>query len=330
MNDASPSCRLLITPGEPSGIGPDITLEVAQKNIDASIFSIADPDLLEQRAEQLGINIKLNVINDIDTAVDCHQPGSLNVIPVSLTTPSKTGKLNADNSQYVLQCLRQATGYCMDGKANAVVTGPVHKGVINTAGYSFTGHTEFLAELSHSKPVMMLATPSLRVALATTHLPLKNVSEAITKESLEYTINTLNDFLKTRCGIPQPTLLICGLNPHAGEDGHLGTEEIEIISPTIEACRKNNINIIGPIPADTAFTEKYLAQTDAVLAMYHDQGLPVLKHSGFGKAVNITLGLPFIRTSVDHGTALELAGTGKARPDSMIQAIKVAIEYASQ
>jgi len=323
---------LLITPGEPSGIGPDITLKVAKKNIDATIISIADPDLLEQRAEQLGINIKLNVINDIDTTTDCHQAGNLNVIPVSLTTPSKTGELNADNSQYVLQCLRQATGYCMDGKANAIVTGPVHKGIINSAGFSFTGHTEFLAELSHSKPVMMLATSSLRVALATTHLPLKNVSEAITKESLEYTINTLNtlnDFLKTRCGITQPTLLVCGLNPHAGEDGHLGTEEIEIISPAIEACRKQGINIIGPSPADTAFTSKYLKQSDAVLAMYHDQGLPVLKHSGFGKAVNITLGLPFIRTSVDHGTALNLAGTGKASASSLHEAIKMAIEYTS-
>jgi len=330
VNDASNSCRLLITPGEPAGIGPDITLKVAQKNIDTTIFSIADPDLLEQRAEQLGINIKLNIIDNINATVDNHQPGHLNVIPVSLTTPSKTGELNAENSQYVLQCLKQAASYCMDGKADAIVTGPVHKGIINAAGFSFTGHTEFLAELSHNKPVMMLATKSLRVALATTHLPLKKVSEAITIESLEYTINTLNEFLKQRCGISQPTLLVCGLNPHAGEDGHLGREEIETISPAIEACRNNNIDIIGPIPADTAFTEKYLTPADAVLAMYHDQGLPVLKYSGFGKAVNITLGLPFIRTSVDHGTALDLAGTGKASPGSMIEAVNMAIKYCSQ
>lgn len=320
-------CRLLITPGEPSGIGPDITLKVVEKNIDATIFAIADPDLLEQRAKQLGINIKLNVINDIDTTTNRHLPGNLNVIPVPVTTPSQAGTLNAENSPYVLKCLKLAASYCLDGKANAMVTGPVHKGIINDAKFAFTGHTEFLAELSHSKPVMMLATPSLRVALATTHLPLNKVSEAITGESLEYTINTLNEFLKKHCSIKQPTLLVCGLNPHAGEDGHLGMEEIEIISPTIEACRSNGVGIIGPIPADTAFTKKYLAQADAVLAMYHDQGLPVLKHSGFGKAVNVTLGLPFIRTSVDHGTALDLAGTGNASASSLNEAIKMAIQY---
>ena len=326
MNDATRLCRLLITPGEPSGIGPDITLKIAEKNIDATIIAIADPDLLDQRAKQLGINIDLNVINDVDTTTDHHQPGNLNVIPVP-AAPTQAGVLNTANSSYTLECLKLAANYCLNGKANAMVTGPVHKGIINDAGFSFTGHTEFLAELSHSKPVMMLATPSLRVALATTHLPLNKVSEAITGESLEYTINTLNEFLKKHCGIKQPTLLVCGLNPHAGEDGHLGMEEIEIITPTIQACRSNGVDIIGPIPADTAFTKKYLAQADAVLAMYHDQGLPVLKHSGFGEAVNITLGLPFIRTSVDHGTALDLAGTGNASASSLNEAIKMAIKY---
>lgn len=326
MNDASHLCRLLITPGEPSGIGVDITLKIAEKNISAAIIAIADPDLLGQRAEQLNINIKFNVINDIEAITHQHQAGTLNVISIPLATPSQTGILNTENSQYVLECLRLAASYCIEGKASAMVTGPVHKGIINDAGFAFSGHTEFLAELSHSKPVMMLATPSLRVALATTHLPLNKVSDAITAESLEHTINTLNKFLIKHCGIRQPTLLICGLNPHAGEDGHLGMEEIEIITPTIETCRGNGINIIGPIPADTAFTKEYLKQSDAVLAMYHDQGLPVLKHSGFGEAVNITLGLPFIRTSVDHGTALELAGMGKANENSMLAAINMATQ----
>lgn len=324
MNDATHLCRLLITPGEPSGIGPDITLKIAEKNIDATIIAIADPDLLDQRAKQLGINIDLNVINDVDTTTYRHQPGHLNVIPVP-AAPTQAGTLNTENSSYTLECLKLAANYCLDEKRTAMVTGPVHKGIINDAGFSFTGHTEFLADISHSKPVMMLATPSLRVALATTHLPLNKVSEAITNESLEYTINTLNEFLKKHCGITRPSLLVCGLNPHAGEDGHLGMEEIEVISPTIEACRSNGVDIIGPIPADTAFTKKYLEQADAVLAMYHDQGLPVLKYSGFGEAVNITLGLPFIRTSVDHGTALDLAGTGKADENSMLTAIDMAI-----
>lgn len=329
MNDASQICRLLITPGEPSGIGADITLKIAAASNNAAIIAIADPDLLEQRAEQLNINITFNVINDLSVITCQHQAGTLNVIPVSLTAPSQTGVLNTKNSKYVLECLRLAASYCQDKTASAMVTGPVHKGVINDAGFAFTGHTEFLAELSQSKPVMMLATPSLRVALATTHLPLNKVSEAITTESLEQTIYTLNDFLKEHCSIKQPTLLVCGLNPHAGEDGYLGREEIEIISPTIETCRNNGINIIGPVPADTAFTKQYLEQADAVLTMYHDQGLPVLKHSGFGEAVNITLGLPFIRTSVDHGTALELAGTGKADENSMLAAINMASQLSS-
>ena len=326
MNDTSVLYRLLITPGEPSGIGPDIALKIAANNNDAALFAVADPDLLEQRAKQLGFNLKLNVVEDLETCSN-QQAGSLNVIPVSLAEPSIAGVMNVKNSPYVLECLTVAANYCLDGKADAIVTGPVHKGIINDAGIAFTGHTEFLAELSHSKPVMMLATKSLRVALATTHLPLNKVSDAITAESLEYTINTLNEFLKKRCGIQQPTLLVCGLNPHAGEDGHLGREEIKIITPTIEICRSNGINIIGPVPADTAFTRKYLEQSDAVLAMYHDQGLPVLKYSGFGEAVNITLGLPFIRTSVDHGTALDLAGTGKAEESSLLAAINMAHQF---
>ena len=316
--------RLLITPGEPAGIGPDITLAVAQKNFDAEIFVIADPDLLSERAKLLGLDIQLNIFDKLDVDINKHQAGQLNVLPVKLSTPSTQGKLNSKNSRYVLDCLSMAAQYCLTNEASAMVTGPVHKGIINEAGISFTGHTEFLADLSNSKPVMMLATESLRVALATTHLPLSQVSQAITTDSLRYIISTLNDFLLNRFGIENPNILVCGLNPHAGEDGHLGMEEINIIEPTIQHCKQMGMNITGPTPADTAFTTTSLERTDAVLAMYHDQGLPVLKHTGFGKAVNVTLGLPFIRTSVDHGTALNLAGSGKANINSMLAAINMA------
>ena len=316
--------RLLITPGDPAGIGPDITLAVAQQNFDAEIFVIADPDLLAERAQLLGMQIQLNIFDKLPTDVIKHVAGQLNILPIKLAAPSIAGKLNSKNSRYVLDCLTLAAKYCMNNEASAMVTGPVHKGIINEAGISFTGHTEFLANLSNSKPIMMLATESLRVALATTHLPLSKVSQAITIESLNYIISTLNNFLLERCHIKNPNILICGLNPHAGEDGHLGMEEIEIIEPAIQHCKQQGVNITGPTPADTVFTTSSLAHTDVVLAMYHDQGLPVLKHTGFGKAVNVTLGLPFIRTSVDHGTALNLAGSGKANINSMLAAINMA------
>ena len=316
--------RLLITPGDPAGIGPDITLAVAQQNFDAEISVIADPDLLAERAQLLGLQIQLNIFDTLPTTVNRHIAGQLNVLPIKLATPSIAGELNSENSLYVLDCLTLAAKYCMNNEASAMVTGPVHKGIINEAGISFTGHTEFLANLSNSKPIMMLATESLRVALATTHLPLSKVSQAITTESLNYIISALNNFLLKRCNIKNPNILICGLNPHAGEDGHLGMEEIEIIEPAIQHCKQQGLNITGPTPADTAFTTSSLAHADAVLAMYHDQGLPVLKHTGFGKAVNMTLGLPFIRTSVDHGTALNLAGSGKANINSMLAAINMA------
>jgi len=315
---------LVITPGEPAGIGPDITLAIAQQHFDAEIFVVADPKLLSQRAEQLGLIIKLNIVNDTNTGLYQHQAGQLHVIPVSLARVVKAGQLDIHNARYVLDCLNIAAQLCLNRRATAIVTGPVHKGVINDANIPFTGHTEFLAELSNSRPVMMLATETLRVALATTHLPVREISDAITTESLIYIISTLNDFLINRCGIRQPNILICGLNPHAGEGGHLGTEEIEVIQPAIHQCRKQGIKLSNPVPADTAFTTSSLNQVDAVLAMYHDQGLPVLKHTGFGRAVNITLGLPFIRTSVDHGTALELAGTGRADTGSMLSAITMA------
>lgn len=317
--------RLLITPGEPAGIGPDIALAMALQNFKAEIVLVADPDLLTQRAAMLGQNVELNIINKLNSDSYEHKAGQLHVLPVRLAVDSIAGKLDSRNSAYVLDCLTLAALQCQNAQASAIVTGPVHKGVINDAGFAFTGHTEFLAELSGSQPVMMLATESLRVALATTHLPLSQVSQAINFDSLIYIITTLHNFLRIQCAIEDPVISVCGLNPHAGEGGHLGMEEIETITPAIRHCREEGMHISGPTPADTAFTTTSLKHADAVLAMYHDQGLPVLKHTGFGHAVNITLGLSFIRTSVDHGTALDLAGSGQASTDSLLAAINMAM-----
>jgi len=241
----------------------------------------------------------------------------------------KAGILDSRNAPYVLQCLRLATEGCLKGDYAALVTGPVHKGIINDAGIPFSGHTEFLAELSNSYPVMMLTCPGLRVALATTHLPLRDVSDAITPELLLQVIQILHADLQAKFQINDPKILVCGLNPHAGESGHLGTEEMNIIAPVLETLRQQGLQLLGPLPADTLFTPRYLDQADVILAMYHDQGLPVLKHKGFGHAVNITLGLPFVRTSVDHGTALELAGSGKAGVGSLLAAIHQAAQMAN-
>ena len=321
---------ILITPGEPAGIGPDITLEIALHHWSASILIIADPDLLISRAKQLNKTIKIVEVQSLDEMPESQERGTLYVLPVELSGDVECGQLSTQNSQYVLDCLSIAEKLCRNKQCDALVTGPVHKGIINDAGLNFTGHTEYLAEPSNSTPVMMLATDTLRVALATTHLALRHVSDAITQKSLTSTIETLNDFLKLHCKIDKPDICVCGLNPHAGEDGHLGSEEIDVIIPVINQCLKNNIHVSQPVPADTAFMQHNLKQYDAVLAMYHDQGLPVLKHQGFGKAVNITLGLPFVRTSVDHGTALELAGTGKAKSSSLFTAINMAISLSVQ
>jgi 4-hydroxythreonine-4-phosphate dehydrogenase len=255
--------------------------------------------------------------------------GHLTILPVALKMPVETGVLNPENSKYVLELLDRATQGCLNKTFSAMVTAPVHKGVINDAGFAFTGHTEHIALQTGGHPVMMLATDGLRVALVTTHLPLSKVSSAITKETIEKVIRILHHDLKSRFQIEKPKILVCGLNPHAGENGYLGREEIEVINPILEKLRNEGMNLDGALPADTLFTPKYLHNTDAVLAMYHDQGLPVLKHKGFGKAVNITLGLPIIRTSVDHGTALDLAGTGKADLGSLQYAVKTAITMRS-
>lgn len=329
--------KLVITSGEPAGIGPDICLGLMPENLlltaelkqNIELYIIADPELLSQRARQLNMNLALHIHQDTENLSGFYQSDKLNVIPLTLNTECQCGTLDPDNSGYVLNMLDLAHELCMQQKVNAMITGPVQKSIINQAGFNFTGHTEYLADKTQAKPVMMLATENMRVALATTHLPVKDISEAITKVSLTETIEILNRFLQQQAGINNPEILVCGLNPHAGEDGNLGDEEINTITPVIKKLQKKGLKLIGPLPADTLFTAKYLDHADAVLAMYHDQGLPVLKYSGFGKAVNITLGLPFTRTSVDHGTALDLSGTGKASASSMHEAIKMAIEYCS-
>lgn len=329
MNPEPP--KIVITSGEPAGIGVDICLSLAefQRSVpDVQLYIIADPALVEQRAGQLHRDIDILIHHDLDTLSDRFDGQRLNIIPVGLKSPCETGVLDVSNSTYVLQMLDLAIDLCSRRIADAMVTGPVHKHIIESCGITFTGHTEYLAEKSSSIPVMMLATDSMRVALATTHLPLSQVSDAITEDSLTQTITILNDFLREQAGIASPKILVCGLNPHAGEDGSLGDEEIRIIKPVLATLARQGIDLVGPLPADTLFTAKYLDHADAVLAMYHDQGLPVLKFSGFGKAVNITLGLPFVRTSVDHGTALDLAGTGQADANSLHEAIRMAIRYS--
>ncbi|OOZ37814.1 4-hydroxythreonine-4-phosphate dehydrogenase PdxA [Solemya velesiana gill symbiont] len=319
---------LAVTPGEPTGIGPDLLVQYVQQPREASLVAVCDPGLLTQRAEQLKLPLAIRLFDPANPVVH-HEAGTISVMPVEMEQPARPGALNSANAGYVVKTLEVATKGCVDGLFAALVTGPVHKGIINEAGLPFTGHTELLAELTGGgRPVMMLACPELRVALATTHLPLKDVSAAITRDSLEEVIRILHRDLTNRFGIDRPNILVCGLNPHAGEGGHLGREEIETIEPVLEMLRGEGMTLNGPLPADTLFTPRYLEQADAVLAMYHDQGLPVLKHLGFGHAVNITLGLPIIRTSVDHGTALDLAGTGNAETGSLKAAIESALLLA--
>lgn len=318
--------RLLITAGEPAGIGPDLCLMLARRDWPVELVVVADLQLLAQRAAQLGESVHCQPV-DLASPATPSKAGELKVLAVPVAATVRPGVLDTANAGYVLETLRQAVLACQQGQADAMVTAPLHKGVINEAGMLFTGHTEYLAELTATdEPVMMLATPGLRVALVTTHMPLANVSAYITQERLERVIRVLEQDLRARFGIERPVMLVCGLNPHAGEGGHLGREEIEVIEPVLTRLRAEGMNLQGPLPADTLFIPKYLDQADVVLAMYHDQGLPVLKHKGFGHAVNITLGLPLVRTSVDHGTALELAGTGNISLGSLHYAIEVACE----
>jgi len=317
--------RVAITPGEPAGIGPDLTIQLAQRDWPVELVVCASPALLIERAALLGLPLELREYQ-AEAVAQPQRAGTLTVLPVATPQPVTIGELNVDNSHYVLETLARACDGCLNGEFAALITGPVHKGVINDAGIAFSGHTEYFAERSAcERVVMMLATEELRVALATTHLPLKDVADAITRESLHEVMGILHHDLQNKFGIANPHIFVCGLNPHAGEGGHMGREEIDTIIPALNELRLQGLQLTGPLPADTLFQPKYLQNADAVLAMYHDQGLPVLKYQGFGRAVNITLGLPFIRTSVDHGTALELAGQGTADAGSFITALNLAI-----
>lgn len=318
---------LALTAGEPAGIGPELCLQLAMEPRDTGIVIIASQQLLRERAGLLGLDVSLHPWQPGMTP--CTGAGELSVLHVEGCSSFEAGKLDAANSRYLLETLSVAANGCLAGDFDGMVTAPVHKGIINEAGIEFSGHTEFLQEICGvERVVMMLATEELRVALVTTHLPLKDVPAAITPERLTQVATILNADLKKFFGIERPRILVTGLNPHAGESGHLGREEIDVIEPTLEKLRGTGMQLVGPLPADTLFTPHWLDDADAALAMYHDQGLPVLKFQGFGRAVNITLGLPIVRTSVDHGTALDLAGKGKADAGSLYTAIRVGEQMA--
>ncbi|SDO15747.1 4-hydroxythreonine-4-phosphate dehydrogenase [Halomonas shengliensis] len=337
---------LALTCGEPAGIGPELLLMLAAEGVaGARPVAVGDPGLLAERAAALGLSVELVELSPGEAVPDA-TPGRLPVWPVALRTPSRPGVLARANADHVLETLDVAIRACREGHAAGMVTAPLHKGVIIEAGHAgFTGHTEYLRDACGvEEVVMMLATDaalhaerpgwaggrSLRVALATTHLPLCRVADAITAEGLTRVLRILDGDLRRRFGIAAPRIAVCGLNPHAGEDGHLGREELEVITPTLAALRAEGLALDGPLPADTLFTPRHLEGVDAVLAMYHDQGLPVLKYAGFGRAANVTLGLPLVRTSVDHGTALDLAGTGRADPGSLRVAVALAAEMAGR
>lgn len=318
---------LIITPGEPAGIGPDLMVQLAQRSRAEKWVVVADPVLLQERADQLGLPLVVHTNLDEPTQI----AGELTVDAVPLLQSVVAGELNPANARYVLTTLERAIDRCLNEAHCALVTGPVQKSVINEAGVPFSGHTELLAQRSEvDDVVMLLVADTLRVALATTHLALRDVPSAITKSLLKRRLMILHRELQQQFGVAQPRILVAGLNPHAGEGGHLGQEEIETITPVCDELRAQGLQLQGPLPADTLFTPALLAQADAVLAMYHDQGLPVLKHVGFGKAVNVTLGLPFVRTSVDHGTALDLAGVGGADTGSLVEALRLASTLLTQ
>lgn len=322
--------RIALTAGEPAGIGPDLLVQIAQRQFAAELIAIADPALLTTRARAMGLPLTLEPFV-AEAPIQSAAAGRLRVLPVQSAVPVVAGRLDAGNARAVLAMLDAACDGCLERTFAAMVTAPVHKGNINDAGIAFSGHTEYLAERCGAPtPVMMLTAPALRVALATTHVPLAAVAPAITRERLERIIAVLARDLSAWFGLERPRIGVLGVNPHAGEGGHLGREDLDAVAPAIAAARTAGIEVSGPWPADTAFTPQRRAATDVFLAMYHDQGLPVLKALGFGMSVNVTLGLPIARTSVDHGTALELAGTGRADPGSMIAAVETAIAMAAQ
>lgn len=321
LNPITPT--LILTAGEPAGIGPDLCALIAQKDLPCKLVVIADKKLLQDRAQ--AINLPLKLLDYSSSNLGNHKSGNLSVLHIPLDKPSITGKPYVANSRYVLKTLERAVQGCCTGEFNGMVTLPIHKSVINELGVPFTGHTEYLAQLTNSHTVMMLIGGNMRVTLATTHLPLKNVAAAITHKVLEQKLQIINHDLIERFLIRTPRIVVAGLNPHAGESGHLGSEEIEIIIPVLDKLRAEGMNLIGPLPADTLFNPSHLKNYDCIFAMYHDQALPVLKYASFGKGVNVTLGLPIIRTSVDHGTALNLAGTGRINSGSLLAAIDMAI-----
>jgi 4-hydroxythreonine-4-phosphate dehydrogenase len=319
---------IVVSSGEPAGIGPDISLALASRPFAARLAVLGDLQLLEERARLLEQPVKLQACADA-LAVEPHEPGRLHVLPIAAAVPVHPGKLDPRNAPYVLEMLRRGTALCVAGAAQALVTAPVQKSVITHSGVPFSGHTELLAELTGApQPVMLLASKTLRVALATTHLPLRSVAEALERAKLEQLIRITHRDLQRRFRIERPRILVLGLNPHAGENGTLGSEEQTVIEPAVGALAADGLDVLGPVSADTAFTKESLARCDVVVAMYHDQGLPVLKALSFGEIVNVTLGLPIVRTSVDHGTALPLAGTRRARADSLFAAVELALELA--
>lgn len=320
--------RLILTAGEPAGIGPDLCIYIAQQALPYSLTVMADRDLIKERSKLLNLPLRLIDVEPNMTVTPAHQAGTLHVIHTPLEQPVEPGVLNVANAQYVLTTLRTAIDKCCDGQFDALVTAPVHKGILNDAGIAFTGHTEYLAQRTHSKVVMMLVGGGMRVSLATTHLPLKEVAAAITPDMLEEKIRIIHQNLISHFLIANPCIAVTGLNPHAGESGHLGCEEIDVIIPVIHKLKSAGMNLVGPVPADTVFNPAQLQGYDCVLAMFHDQGLPVLKHASFGAGVNVTLGLPIIRTSVDHGTALDLAATGQIDTGSLRIAVDMAATLA--
>jgi 4-hydroxythreonine-4-phosphate dehydrogenase len=323
--------RIAITAGEPAGIGLDIVVQLSHIAIPAELVVQVDKFALLERAKLLGKTLTLVDFKQDSPRAVHHGKGSLLIQHIPTAQPVNHGQLNKANSPYVLNLLDSALAGCLENTFDAMVTAPVHKGVINDAGIAFTGHTEYLAEKTQTKlVVMMLVGGGMRVALATTHLPLNQISQTITQPLLTKIIRILHHDLKFKFGIANPLIMVAGLNPHAGENGYLGNEEINTINPVLETLRKEGMRLIGALPADTLFSQANINKTDAFLAMYHDQGLTVLKHASFGEGVNVTLGLPIIRTSVDHGTALDIAGTGKAEVGSMISAINLAIELAQR
>ena len=319
--------RLAVSAGDPSGVGPDVVVAAASGEWDSELVVFGDGDMLKERADLLGLPLNLETY---DPAVSRRSGnGTLSLIHTPLNEPAKPGVAQVANADVVVDVLRACAKGCMEGDFDAMVTAPVNKAVISDSGTPFSGHTEFLAELTGAeKVVMLLASGDLRVALATTHIPLRQVADAIDEDELVDVLRVMNADLKAKFGLSEPRISVLGLNPHAGEGGHLGMEDIEVVGPAIEAARNSGVNAVGPLPADTAFNAKLRETTDAYLAMYHDQGLPVLKYASFGAAVNITLGLPIIRTSVDHGTAFDIAGTGKASAASFIEAVRVAESLA--